>query len=326
MKEPTYNEAIRVSWKLAWRHKGLWIFGLFAMVLGQMGIVDLFIKLGFASQSLRISNLWDVGWYVFSPRAWRGFVELFTVESWVWFIWVIVILVGLCLVFLFIAVVSQGALVHASAKFAKRLSVFPSESDSWHQGVKHFWRLLGLNIVRKLVLLAATAVVVAAIINVLFAPTLTNHFLFLFLFVFAALVGFIVSFLLIYAAGYVVVEDYRFIEAMRMAWGLFVKHWLVSLEVGLIILFMNIILLAVGLVGVIYVFFLPLLVAKLLAFVFGSMAILKIGIFLGYTLFLLFMALVGSVFTVFTTSVWTYLFMKMHKHGMKSKIMHWLWR
>jgi hypothetical protein len=39
-------------------------------------------------------------------------------------------------------------------------------------------------------------------------------------------------------------------------------------------------------------------------------------------LFIFLVAWFGSLFTVFSTSIWTYLFVKMHKEGIFSRILH----
>jgi len=41
---------------------------------------------------------------------------------------------------------------------------------------------------------------------------------------------------------------------------------------------------------------------------------------IGGAFFLLFVFLLWSFFQVFTVSVWTYLFMKMHKEGVRSRV------
>ena len=45
MSEPTYRDALRASWKLAWHHKNLWPFGMFALMLGQFGFLEILTKI-----------------------------------------------------------------------------------------------------------------------------------------------------------------------------------------------------------------------------------------------------------------------------------------
>jgi hypothetical protein len=133
--------------------------------------------------------------------------------------------------------------------------------------------------------------------------------------------GMILSFLLVYAVGYVVVENQKLIPALRNAWRMFTDHWFVSLEIGFIMIVLNVLALALVIFGL-YVFFLPSLFMWSLASVLQSQALFMTGVIVGFTLFVLYMALIASMFTVFTTATWTYLFTKMHKKGIKSRLVH----
>ena len=55
-REPTYTDAIRAGWHLAWHHKSLWIFGLFAAFLGQMGIVELLCNTVYGATYFRMPS------------------------------------------------------------------------------------------------------------------------------------------------------------------------------------------------------------------------------------------------------------------------------
>ncbi|KKW42888.1 MAG: hypothetical protein UY92_C0002G0005 [Candidatus Magasanikbacteria bacterium GW2011_GWA2_56_11] len=328
MREPTYAEALRASWRLAWKHKDLWVFGLFAMMLGQFGIVDLLVRVGITVRTGGLTGWWEWCRLMFSPRAWQlvGQSLNLAVDGWVWFVWLAVLLTGLALAAVYVAVVSQGALVYAAAKYAGRLSVFPDDRTSWHRGVSHFWRLLSLNVLRKVLFGLVALTVMAAGLSLAAEPSAWDRISFLLVFILAVLAGLIFSFLLVYAAGYVVVEERSFGEAVVASWRLFVRHWLVSIEVGLMVLAANVVFLLIALAGVVYVFFLPVLAAKWLAAWSGSYLLFQAGVFFGYVLFIVFMLFIGSVFTVFTTSVWTYLFTKMHQTGLASRLTHWLRR
>jgi len=121
----------------------------------------------------------------------------------------------------------------------------------------------------------------------------------------------------------VVVEEYPLLPAIGAAWKLLVGHWLVSIEVGLLIILSNIILALATLLGF-AVFFFPAMLVWFVAIVTGSQALLAAGFVFAIIFFTAYLLWLGAMFTVFTTSVWTYLFMKMHKHGIPSRLVHWL--
>ena len=234
----------------------------------------------------------------------------------------LLLFLGMALLGVFISVASHGALIKASADYAKKGAV-PSISRAWQSGVANFWPLLCLQIVKKVVLIFLAVFVGYAALNALWSLTAWSLLLFLLVFILAAGVGMVVSFLIVYAAGYLVVEKYPWSRAIASAWNLFISHWLVSVEVGLVVLFLNVIAGMIALVGF-FIFFLPTLVTWLIALLTLNSALWWAGLMVGILFSALFVIFLGALLTVYTTSVWTYLFMKMHRGGIVSRIWPWL--
>ncbi len=319
MHEPTYRQALKVSWRLAWNHKILWIFGLFAAFWGQIGLMDLLSKLSLSTSYLGFSPVW---WM--TPRVWFD-TNIFSslnlgASGWIWLVWLSIIILGFLVMFLFVSTVSQVAIIKVTSQMIKS-DKLPDIDKAWHAGSKHFWRLLFLNVIKKMILvflgffLGGLAILLASINSGL------DVFLFVILFLVLASIGAIVSFLAVYAAGYIVVENYKLGEAIKKAWDLFIKHWLVSVEVGLIIMVLNLALAVVAVAGLVLVFF-PSLLFWLGAVLLYNPILILIGTLLGLVLFMLFIFMVVAVFSVFNISIWTYLFCKMHHEGVKSRIVH----
>jgi len=320
MHEPTYRQALSHSWKLAWHHKLIWIFGLFAAFLGQMGLLELLGSVSMhASSSSATLGLGNLTW-IKMLCAGELRVSL-PITGWVWLVWLLVMFLGFGIFLIFVSVSSQGALIHASAQWAKK-DTLPDTDKSWHAGVQHFWPLFFINVFKKCFICALGMAVSWGAVNALIGTvTGWDLALFLLLFILAALVGMVLSFLVVYVAGFVVVEKYPLSWAIPAAWKMFIKHWLVSVEVGVIILVLNVLVSAVALIGFI-VFLVPTLITWFIASVISNGILWMAGLVIGCSLFVLFIIFLGSVFTVFTTSVWTYLFMKMHRVGIVSKILH----
>lgn len=296
------------------------------MLLGQLGVVELLAKVALASSSVRAGGLWSYIVFFLSPDAWSQFFNSshWGADGWLWFVWMLLIVFGLAFALLFAAVVSQGAIVYSAAQYAKRQSSFPDDAEAWHKGVSHFWRLLSLNLARKFVFILMALAVLWSTVNALVEPSGFDIVLFFMIFILSSLVGLVVSFLLVYAASYVVVEEYPFWRALSSAWKLFISHWVVSFEVGFLLLAANVAMLVLAMGALVYLFLLPVLLGTFFAQAFASLAVFKIGVFVGYGLFLFSVILLWSIFTVFVINVWTFLFVKMHKNGIKSRVLHWM--
>ncbi|HLD31784.1 MAG TPA: hypothetical protein VJB37_02720 [Patescibacteria group bacterium] len=316
MKAPLYRQALADGWQLAKSHHSLWLFGLFAVFLGQMGLLELLTRVTVAAGNRSVFPLWLSGEINLSLAGYS-----LPLVSWSWFIWLLFTVIGFSLLFIFVSVVSQGALIQASARWAENKSL-PLAGQAWQTGIKHFWRLFFLNVFKKIVICLLGLIVAAATVNALINFTGASFSLFVVLFLLCVLVGMVVSFLTIYAAGYVVVEEYGLGHALFAAWQLFIRHWLVSIEVGLIILALNVVVSLVVMAGF-FICYLPTVISWFIAVVTINPALWQAGMIVGSILFMLFVFFVGSVFTVFVVSVWTDLFMKMHRHGIISRLVHW---
>lgn len=320
MHQPLYRQAITHSWKLIWQHKLLWPFGLFAAFLGQMGLVDFLSRVSISSSTLRTSPLWYSLPTFFADSSAMGSIQL-PLDGWMWLFWLVMVLVGFGAMFVFVSVVSQGAIIHAVGQSIKKKKLHVD--TAWDAGVSHFWRLFFLNLLKKILFWILAGVIGWATLEIVMAPTATDIFAFIILFVLVSFIGLFLSFFTIYAAGYIVIEEYRFFEALRAAWKLCMGHWLVSLEIGLILVFLQIVF---GLVTAasFLLFLLPTLLLASVGAATGVGGIIVFAVFVGLTLFILFVIFVASLFTLFSTSLWSYLFMKMHKEGVVSRLLHWL--
>lgn len=314
MSTPIYRKAMKDSLFLAWGNKHLWILGLFAAALGQMGLVDILSGVGYAGEG-RIMLL---NWLSWPEALWNFFSSLqIGFGQWVWLLLVIIIFVSLAVTFIFASVTSQGAVIAASIRHA--YGKHTDATAAWHYSQNHFWRLFSINLVKKFLLVVLTTVIGISSYMVIFNPRGLDLALFLILFVLATLVGSIISFLAIYASAYVVAEDHSFLRSVHEAWKLFLDHWLVSVETGLLVLLSNIVFLVVLCIGIMAViiptfilWFVTIALAGniywFFAMVFGSICAMAVAFGL------------IAMFQIFTTSVWCNLFVRMHSEGVVSKV------
>ncbi|MFB6181749.1 MAG: hypothetical protein ABEJ24_02525 [Candidatus Magasanikbacteria bacterium] len=318
LKESTFRKALHASWDLAWHHKVLWIFGLFAAFLGQMGLFELFIKVGLIGTDYSYAP----PWFTFDYAALGSAINAlaFSLQGWLLLAWFIVLFGGVGIVLLFVSVSSQGALIDSAAQFIEEEKL-PDTSVAWHSGVHHFWRLLAINIIKKVLIFVFALGVGYSTILAIGKSAGVGITIFTVSFLLAVVLGAIVSFLSVYAACYVVVDESSLIESIKKSYKLFKNHWLVSIEIGAVILALNFVFVFL-VVASLFLLFMPTLMLWLIAVTIVSKALYTIGVVLASLIFIVFMAFAGSIFKVFTTSAWTYLFMKMHHHGLLSRIKH----
>jgi hypothetical protein len=322
MHEPLYRQALRNGWRFAWHHKLLWGMGLFASALGYAGFLDFFVhSVGATTSGTIVMNWTDL---VRTCLALLGFiVRLPSADVLVWSVWLLVIFAGFGLLFFAMAVISQGAIVHAAAQSMGRLNTGTVHVDrAWHAGVKHMWPLIVIHGFKKFSLTVLGLFLGWASFSAVFAPSLVDVLLFWFLFIAVIIVGTILSFLAIYATGYVVVEEYSLLDAIDAAWRIFTAHWFVSIEIGLFLLCTEILAGLVAVAGIVFFFF-PSLLVWALALVSGSSALFTAGTLFGIIAVIACFCFVAALYTLLVTYVWTYAFVHMHHKGIASRFLAW---
>ncbi|OGH68500.1 MAG: hypothetical protein A3J66_00225 [Candidatus Magasanikbacteria bacterium RIFCSPHIGHO2_02_FULL_47_14] len=322
MTEPTYRQALAHGLQLVWRHKQLWLLGFFATFLGQVGLTDFIVKFFVVTkQYVAYPLLFQ------TPRLLKivgqGFVDMeLSADQWLWLTWLGIFFLAAFFMLVFVATASQGALISGISTFIKRPHKgHINTENAWKEGRRHFGRLFFLQILKRVVLWALVTVVGFGLFVAVTTTSRVDHVLFSFLFLLGGLFAVILSFIFLYSAAYVVIEEYGVSEALRASWRLFINHWLVSLEIGFILFLAN--LIAGAIVGVGMVFFvLELAVVWFFGLFVGGPIFWSIGLLVASAIFVTFVIFLGTLLTTFTTSVWTYLFMKMHKEGIRSRLVH----
>lgn len=253
MSQKLYRHVLRDAWSVTWRHPALWIFGAFALFMGQS---QFFYSLG---GLLKVTSLGTAAAYAASQsREW--FLPVVSPNSWAQIavaILVSLVCVAIVGLFAFMVVQSQGAIMAAGDyMFRKRLYSFKA---SWHAALEHFWALIGVLVV-KIITTSIIAMGIYAIQDVVarWPDAWWPKFVFVLGFVVFALIDIIITFTALYATCYIVLEKQRLMPAFKHAVGLFAKHWLASIEIGVIFLIANVIMAVVAKL-VFAILFVPLL-------------------------------------------------------------------
>lgn len=307
MHEPTYREAIKQAWHLTWNHKILWIFGLLSLFLGQLGLGDF---AGHLSRQME-GRFWIMrlsSFHIVDLRTALGIV------------WIAGILIGLFLLLLLASVISQGALLSAAGEWFK-IKKIPSGTILWGRGVKHFWPLLIINCLRRFLLLALIFGAVYLWLPLLSTFALSHAAVATVILSVEIFLAMVISSVSIYALGYIEIDNANFLVAIKKGWTLFRRHLLVSVELCLLILCLNALLILAALAASTLLLIPALLIWLVVGFT-GYGWLFGIGSAINLLLLIAFLAVIGAIFNAFSTSAWMYLFMKMHKEGLGSRIFH----
>ncbi len=312
MLEPTYNQAMTKAWQLVRHHKSLWILGLLSVLLGQFGITNFIGQIAYLDKNTFFTSLPSET--IFSLAWWQPIVSG-------WSIWLMIIVVAVLLLVVVMATAAEGALIAISGDWYKQGKI-DSFDKAWHKGVKHFWRLLSVKVVERALLAVLLGVVGYLLLH--FIAINTNTALVAAGFVFAAgfLLALLVSTVAIYASGYIVQDENSFFVALNKARLLFARHVLVSLELSIVQFVASIGLIILIVVGGFWLLA-PSVILSLIAGFTGFTGLISFGIYLTLVLFVVLVAVLGGIFNAWVTSSWIFLFMKMHREGVVSRVMHW---
>jgi len=316
----SYRTLLKQAWDIAWKHKYLWFFGLFAALVSGGGSWEYQIfsqnfnqglingSYSYLSQILAFGELFK--------NFFTGLINLFNYN---WYtiinaLSVLLLSAILLIFFIWLAIISQIALVNGSKKIAnskkKDYSLNLHETITESHG--HFWSVLALNFVNKILLFFFF--IVASLPLLLMAVDNSTLFSYIYVILFVIFVPFSLSasFIIKYAICYNIIENESFVSAIEKSWSLFKKNWLISVEMAVGLFIIN--FLTSGLILIIIsLFLLPLLLLGLifklswLVVLTMLMAIVTIAIF-------------GSLLTTFQTASWTNLFIRIKDKGFLAKL------
>jgi len=319
-----YRPILKNAWHILWRAKYLWFFGLFVALVTNSGEINLLITnfFGLSSQNDALQNarlIYSSGMFGNYAANFKLFLSTFTWPV----ILLLIILVAIILFLIWVAVSSQAALISGAYKeYNKEVSGFLS---TWRTGRQNFWKVLWVNVLGKLVIFIAMLIIGLPLATAYIrtgALAFQDWFAF-FLFFILIPVAIVISFLIKYAAMYIVLRKEKIKVAIRKAWKLFIKNWLVSIEMAIVmflITFLMILIIIVSsyLLGVILDMLLGVSYSLDPVKVFVPTAIFSLIIFLAFLFWL------GALFFTFSITSWTILFDRLQKGPVFSKLSRWL--
>lgn len=302
---------------MVWHNTSLWLLGLLsALFAGSFGLSNFLAQL-----TATMSTGGQAGWLLFFNFPSLGVSKISAV---LWLIWLTGVMLALAFAVIYVSVTAKTSLLIATADYYIKKAM-PKLGKIWNEGLKYFWNILAIEALRKIILCLIVVIFGCIWIVFPFSDSIANMIIDITALALAVLVGWTVSALSVYTAGYTVIDNKSFGASFRRAWGLFHNHLLVSFEISALLTILDLLLIVVFLV-IVYFAFIPSLFIWIIAGAFSSAAIALLGTVVGFIILILIFAILGAIYNTFYTSVWMYLFMKMHHEGVLSRGFHHLGR
>jgi len=319
-----YKPMLKQAFQVSWRNKFLWFFGLFAVLFSSGGAYNL----GFSnlekveSQGMWLTNIKTM------VQDWPFKFQMINLEE-VWSLFslsgmlLMLFILAIAIFFIWLAVASQGALIYGAAEAIKeRNNKF---NEVFKHGMQKFWPVFLLHIIFNIILfiiLVLLSLPFFILFMVSASSVVWQSILVILSFVVWVPVAIIFSIVIQYALIYIVNENRHIGEALSKAISLFIKNWIVSLETGFVLFFLN---LVTGLALVVALVFvaLPFIMLGMIAVQVASNTFLWLVITLGLLTFIVSMFWYGAFWNVFSTMVWIILFERITKGLVYSKILRW---
>jgi len=316
----SYRTMLKQAWNITCKHKYLWFFGLFASLAIASGSLEhQFIATSF-NQSLVngsfyfLSNILAIG--ELFQNLWIGLMDLFNYNILIIINTLTVLLITLILIiaFIWLAISSQAALIISVKKIinSKKKDISLSIREGMTKGHRHFWSVLLLNILTKILISFSLFIVGLPLLFMLVSQSSIALILYTLFFVVFVPVAVSLTLIIKYAIAYRVLDNESTVNSIEKAYKLFRNNWLISLEVA-IILFLISFLAGFSLLVLAYIFIFPL-------FLMGAMMkaawLMSLMIIVGLIILVVF----GSILTTFQISTWTNLFLLLKEEKGKAKL------
>ncbi|MEA3272941.1 MAG: hypothetical protein U9P90_04735 [Patescibacteria group bacterium] len=316
-KEALYRPILKKALELTWRNKFLWVFGFFATFLGSGGVYDVIIKgwntVGAKALIKNFANFTAPPFTIFEGTGTTLVNSLGTPGLVAGTTLGIILIVGLYV----LAIASQGGAVYSAGALSKGKKV--NLRKGFDKTISKFFHILGLNLGAKIIIFLLLLLVGLPVVLLAGQNTAWSNVFYFLAFLVSIPLSLVVLFVMLYAVAGIMVKKLPLWIAIKDGLQILKKHWLISLEMALILLGLSV---GLGLVVSIALLILsvPFLVLGIaLNFLVGEVG-LTVIITLALIIFLFTVIVLGSAFTAFQLTSWTILYMKLSDKGAISAI------
>lgn len=301
-EKPLYAVVLRDAWRFTWHHPMLWLLGFFALFIGHTGVFEIigFVANELSGQAVSTFSTGPVGSVIIPTIFGSQLLGLGGVGM------LLVIRILIAIMIVVAAVAGSAALIHAARKYHE--DELETLQESWHHGVRHFWPVFLLNLGKKAWIFATVWLLRIPVGHLLREDaTGWSTALFVVEFVVAILLAFVVSFVVNYASMYIILEEEHLGRSLADGWRTLRKHWLISFEMGLLLLATQ------AVVGVLTIYSFYLVFGSfagltMVASMLNAPGLVATGFLVHTFMWFLFVSWVGAVFTTFAISSWTILY------------------
>lgn len=303
----SYRQLFLQAFRITWRNKYLWIFGVFASLFSSLEIIK-FIDAEKTREQL-ISNLSYLKGLLNFDKLKEVAINAPVEFSILIFGSLILLAIGA--IYIWLSITSQASIIISIQRINSKRKL--NYSQMLAAGRSKFWSVLGLNLTGKIfILIVGILILIPGILGL--PAILSNSLLIIFqiLFIIIAVSAY---FVFLYAINFHVLENENFKNSIIKGITLYKKNWLISLEITFIIILIilltsyislhvaNIVIVFISIIGGAITSVIGLLVAV----IFLVVLILALGM------------LIGAI-TMLQLSIWTLLFEQLRKEEQTSKI------
>ncbi len=297
-----YRDIIAKALTVSWRAKYLWVLAFFAVLAGSTSEYELVFSGSdsLSGQSTLVGFLRALYEKRLLLDMTTGAQEFFGVHT---ALSILVILLALLVVafVIWLVLTAQGALV---AGLGKLLTGGQTDFvQSFAKGMKMFTRVFMVNLLFRgsTVLMLLVLAVPFAVAYIRTGGLVYNSLYILLSYIILVPVTVILSFIVKYAVTYIAVRDQRWRQAFANGWRIFIKNWLVSIEVAFLLFIIHLVL-SLILVFTLFMLGLPTNPA-------------------GLVVFFVIVAVYASILSTFQYATWVQLFFGLEAGIVKSKIL-----
>lgn len=313
----SYRLFLKQAWNITKKYRYLWFFGIFASLLSIGGEYQLITQSATTKPGGSFLSNGNIIWQIIlSPDFYQGFVNLATENSAALLavICIFLLSIGLAVIMLYLAVLSQSAIVSQSAQILlnKKKKTNLNISDGLAEAKPHFWRVLGLNLFSYIIIVLSLFLISLPLVFLIITDTLAISIAYTLLFIIFAPIALSIALLIKYAIAARVLENTSLISSIQKGFKIFQNNWLVSLEMALILFIINFA------VGIVTLFFIALLFMPMLfiAIQFYAPVLAAISLVLSIGT----MLVVASWLNTFQISTWTGLYLHLQDKKGRSKL------